>query len=49
MGARNWFYQTYFVPNFSPVNASLAGALFFVLIWLVILWIMYNRRIIIKV
>lgn len=38
-----------FQNNFSPVNASLCWAVTFVLCWLVILWIMYNKKIIIKV
>lgn len=49
IGSREWMYQTFFTPYFSPVNASLAGAITFILIWLVILWWMYNRKIIIKV
>ena len=48
-GLRNWLYDTLFVPYFSPVNASLAGALTCVLIWFVVLWLMYRRNIIIKV
>ncbi|RYU79127.1 acyltransferase family protein [Hymenobacter persicinus] len=43
-------YESLFVPLFTdPRNASLAGALTCVLIWLGVLWVMYNRRIIIKV
>jgi predicted acyltransferase len=49
VGLKTWLYETFFTPYFSPINASLAGALTFVLIWLVILWMMYNKRIIIKV
>jgi len=48
-GFHNWIYQTFYTPNFSPVNASLAMAVTFVLFWLIILWVMYNRKIIIKV
>ncbi|RSK46834.1 acyltransferase family protein [Hymenobacter rigui] len=48
-GLRNWLYDTLFVPYFSPVNASLAGAITCVLIWFVVLWLMYRRNIIIKV
>jgi predicted acyltransferase len=44
-----YLYNTLFTPFFSPVNASLAWALSFVLVWLGILWVMYNKRIIIKV
>ena len=46
---KTWLFQSYFVPNLSPLNASLAWALCFVLFWLIILWWMYNRKIIIKV
>lgn len=42
-------YHTFFAPYFSPVNASLASAIFFVLIIWVLMWILYRRRIIIKV
>lgn len=49
IGAKEWMYQAFFSPYFSPINASLAGAITFILIWLVILWWMYNKRIIIKV
>jgi predicted acyltransferase len=48
-GAKEWMYETFFTPYFSPVNASLAGAITFILIWLVILWWMYNKKVIIKV
>jgi predicted acyltransferase len=50
IGAKEWMYQTFFVPYFeSPYNASLAGALTFVLIWFGILGWMYQKKIIIKV
>ncbi|TGD78758.1 acyltransferase family protein [Hymenobacter wooponensis] len=48
-GLRTWLYDTFFVPYFSPINASLAGAIVCVLIWLGILWVMYKKQIIIKV
>ncbi|HMI01563.1 MAG TPA: DUF5009 domain-containing protein [Pedobacter sp.] len=48
-GAQNWLYESFFMPYFSPVNASLAWAVTFVLFWLAILWLMYSRKIIIKV
>ena len=44
----SWMYSGY-AANFSPVNASLLWAVSTVLFWLVILWIMYNKKIIIKV
>lgn len=42
-------YETFFNPYFSPINASLAWAISFVLVWMIILWIMYNRGILIKI
>lgn len=42
-------YETYFKPNFSPVNASLVWAISQVLFWFVILYIMYRKKIFIKV
>lgn len=48
-GALTWFNQTFFTPYFSPINASLAYAIFVVLFFYVILWIMYKKNIIIKV
>lgn len=47
--SREWLYQSFYSPYFSPINASLAGAVTFILIWLGILWWMYSRKIIIKV
>lgn len=46
---RTWLYETIYAPWFSPVNASLAWAVSYVLGWYLILWIMYKRGIIIKV
>lgn len=49
VNSKEWMYQTFFTPYFSPINASLAGAITFILIWLVILWWMFRKNIIIKV
>ncbi|MCY7357680.1 MAG: heparan-alpha-glucosaminide N-acetyltransferase domain-containing protein [Rudanella sp.] len=50
MGSKEYLYQTFIAPLFTdPRNASLAGAVTFILIWGVILWIMYRKNIIIKV
>lgn len=49
VNSKTWLYETYFTPNFSPINASLAYAIIFIMIWLGILWWMYNKKIIIKV
>jgi len=45
----NAYLYSGFQNTFSPINASLAWAVCFVLFWLIILWLMYNRKIIIKV
>lgn len=42
-------YQLWFEPYLSPLNASLAMALFWVLLIWVIMWVLYKRKIIIKV
>jgi predicted acyltransferase len=50
LGLKEVLYQAGFVPYFAdPRNASLAGALTFVAIWGVILWLMYRAAVIIKV
>lgn len=49
IGALAHFYKTFFVPYFSPINASLAYAIVFIVFWFVILWAMYKKNIIIKV
>jgi len=48
-GAQWWLYKSFYSPNFSPVNASLAWAVTQILFWLIILWIMYKKKIFIKV
>ena len=48
--AHGWLYEHLFTPYFrDPRNASLAGALTCVLIWYGVLWILHQRRIIVKV
>jgi predicted acyltransferase len=49
VNSRVWMYETFYTPYFTPVNASLAGAITFILIWLAILWWMFKRKIIVKV
>lgn len=49
VGALSYVNKAWFVPHFSPINASLAYAIAFVLFWYVILWVMYKKNIIIKV
>lgn len=49
LNLRQWLYQTLYTPWFSPVNASLAWAVSYVLGWYLILWLMHRKGIIIKV
>ncbi len=49
VGLQQWLYETFFTPWLSDINASLAWAIAFVLFWLLILWPMYRKNIIIKV
>lgn len=46
---KTFLFKSYFVPHFSPLNASLAWALTFILFWFLILLWMYRRKIFIKV
>lgn len=45
----SWIYERLFASWASPVNASLAFAIAFVLVWLGLMWILYRRRIFLKV
>jgi predicted acyltransferase len=47
--AYSYIYQTVFVPHFTPVNASLAGAIAFTLLIYLMVWVLYKLKIIIKV
>ncbi|MFN8354355.1 MAG: heparan-alpha-glucosaminide N-acetyltransferase domain-containing protein [Spirosomataceae bacterium] len=50
IGLQQWLFQNGIAPLFSnPYHASLAGAITFILIWLGILWWMYNKKVFIKV
>ena len=46
---QGWIFQKLFIPWAAPVNASLAFALCFILLWLGLMWILYSRKIFIKV
>jgi predicted acyltransferase len=45
----SWIYERGFESWLPPVDASLAFAISFVLFWLLLMWILYRRRIFIKV
>jgi predicted acyltransferase len=46
---QGWIFEKIFIPLASPINASLAYAIVFILIWLGLMWILYARKIFIKV
>jgi predicted acyltransferase len=45
----SWIYQSFFVPFFAPKNASLGYALLNVLVVWLACWVLYRRKIFIKV
>ena len=44
-----WIYERFFVPHVSPVNASLAFAVFFVLVIFVLLWPFYRGKVFLRI
>jgi len=44
-----WIYEGYFVPHSSPVNASLAFAIFFVFVIFLLLWPFYRKRVFVRI
>ncbi len=46
---QSWIFQNLFASWASPVNASLAFAVAFVLVWLGLMWVLYRRKIFISV
>jgi predicted acyltransferase len=44
-----WIYRTFYASWLAPRNASLLFAVTFVLVWFAILWVLYRRRIFLKV
>ncbi|RNI32678.1 DUF5009 domain-containing protein [Rufibacter immobilis] len=47
--SKTYLYETFYTPHLDPYNASLAWALTWIGFWMIILWIMYRKNIIIKV
>ena len=45
----SWIYQNVFASWASPINASLAFAIAFVLVWLGLMWILYRQKIFLKI
>jgi predicted acyltransferase len=48
-GLQTYIYNHAFASWLSPVNASLAFAITFLLLWLLLMWLLYRKRIIIKI
>lgn len=44
-----WIYERWFVPYASPVNASLAFAVFFVVVIFLLLWPLYHKRVFLRI
>ena len=44
-----WLYQRFFVPHATPVNASMAYAIFFVIIIFIMLWPFYRWKVFLRV
>ncbi|HKX84036.1 MAG TPA: DUF5009 domain-containing protein [Pyrinomonadaceae bacterium] len=46
---QQWIFNDIFLSILSPANASLAYAVCFILLWLFLMWLLYRKRIFIKV
>lgn len=46
---KTWIYERVFESWLSPINASLAFALSYVVFWWLLMWVLYRRKIFIKV
>jgi predicted acyltransferase len=49
MNGQKWIYETFFAPFASPINASLLFGLAYIGFWLFLMWLLYRKRIFIKV
>jgi predicted acyltransferase len=49
MSLQGWIFKNVFLSWATPINASLAFAIVFILLWLGLMWILYARRIFIKI
>jgi len=45
---QQWIFTNLFLSWAEPVNASLAYAVSFILLWLFLMWLLYRRRVFIK-
>jgi len=46
---QEWIFNNLFLPFAQPINASLAFAISFILLWLFLMWLLYRKNIYIKV
>lgn len=46
---KDYLFQTFFLSWLPPINASLAWAIMYILFWLGLMWILYAKKIFIKV
>jgi predicted acyltransferase len=46
---QGWIFNNVFLPFAEPINASLAYAICFILVWLFLMWLLYRKNIYIKV
>jgi predicted acyltransferase len=46
---QRWTMQNIYLPLFQPIDASLAFAISFILLWLFLMWLLYRKQIYIKV
>jgi len=46
---QKWIFDSIFLPLAAPINASLMYAISYILLWLFLMWLLYRKRIYIKV
>ncbi|MGI8469924.1 MAG: hypothetical protein ACR2N3_15905, partial [Pyrinomonadaceae bacterium] len=46
---QKWIFDTFFSPLASPYNASLIYSISYIFLWLFLMWMLYRKRIFIKV
>jgi predicted acyltransferase len=49
ISSQGWIFRKFFLSWAEPINASLAYAIAFILLWLFLMWLLYRKRIYIKV
>jgi len=49
INVKDYLFQTFFLSWLQPINASLVWALVYILVWLGLMWILYAKKIFIKV